>query len=88
MNENKKDRLEELSDKYLKEKSKKDLYNPKGGLYKGYVIGINLFTHVLVGIFMGYGLDKFFETSPLFILIFIFLGFAAGMWQVYKESMK
>lgn len=83
-----KDRLKELSEKYLNKKDKKELQNPNGGLYKGYVIGISLFTHVLVGIFIGYGLDHWLNTKPLFILIFIFLGFAAGIWQLYKDSIQ
>ncbi|MCP4354420.1 MAG: hypothetical protein GY793_02065, partial [Proteobacteria bacterium] len=48
----------------------------------------SLFSHILIGLFFGIGLDKFFDTEPLFILIFILLGFIAGMWQIYRESSR
>ncbi|MCP4354067.1 MAG: AtpZ/AtpI family protein, partial [Proteobacteria bacterium] len=79
-------RRKELSDKYVKQKDRKDLPEGDGSVYKGYIIGISLFSHILIGLFFGIGLDKFFDTEPLFILIFILLGFIAGMWQIYRES--
>lgn len=55
----------------------------------GYAVGLNLLSSVLVGVFIGLGLDVWLETKPLFILIFLLLGMAAGfrsIW-VYMQSL-
>lgn len=50
----------------------------------GMSLGITLLANVLVAMAMGYGLDKWLDTNPLFLLLFIFLGFAAGMRSIWK----
>lgn len=40
---------------------------------------IELVAGLLIGFGIGYGLDWLFGTLPLFLVIFIFLGFAAGV---------
>ncbi len=40
---------------------------------------IELVAGLLIGFGMGYGLDYAFGTMPLFLVIFIFLGLAAGV---------
>jgi len=40
---------------------------------------IELVTGMLVGFGIGYGLDYAFGTLPLFLVIFVLLGFAAGV---------
>ena len=50
---------------------------------KGSKSGISLFSNsilefgsgVIVGIIIGYFIDKIFNTAPIFIIIFLFLGF-------------
>ena len=79
-------RRKELSEKYVKQKDRKDLPEGDGNVYKGYIIGISLFSHIIISMVIGYGLDTFFNTKPLFIIIFIILGFIAAMWQIYRES--
>ena len=49
---------------------------------------ILLVASVAVGGGLGYLLDKRVHTSPLFALIFGFLGFAAGMIQLVKRLLK
>ena len=39
---------------------------------------------VLVGGLIGWLLDKWFSTKPLFLIVFLALGTAAGFWNVYK----
>ena len=39
-----------------------------------------------VGAAMGWGLDKLFGTLPLFLIVFIFLGFAAGIRTVLRSA--
>jgi ATP synthase protein I len=48
-------------------------------------MGINIISSIIVGMAMGYGLDKLFDTAPLLMIIFIFLGFAAGIRTVWKQ---
>lgn len=50
----------------------------------GYTIGLNLFVSVGVGAAMGLGLDKLFNTLPLFLIIFMILGFAAGLRTLWR----
>ena len=60
-----------------KEESGWDLFRRYGNL------GIELFTAVLVGTGGGYGLDRLFGTSPLFLLIGFFFGSAAGFLNIF-----
>jgi ATP synthase protein I len=39
---------------------------------------------VVVGSLIGWQLDKWFSTSPLFLIVFLALGTAAGFWNVYR----
>ncbi len=48
-------------------------------------LGINLISSILVGMAMGYGLDKLFSTAPVFMILFIFLGFAAGIRSIWLQ---
>lgn len=50
----------------------------------GFRVGTELLSGVLVGAALGYFLDKFLETQPLFLIIFLFLGGAAGILNVYR----
>jgi ATP synthase protein I len=40
---------------------------------------IELVTGMLIGLAIGYGLDRLFGTIPVFLIIFALLGFAAGI---------
>ncbi|HAG53389.1 MAG TPA: magnesium transporter [Alphaproteobacteria bacterium] len=77
-------KLDEMSKKYkLHEEENTPQENPA----TGYVLGISFVMHVIVGLFMGIGLDKYFDTAPLFLLLLLFLGFASGfrhLWKVMK----
>jgi ATP synthase protein I len=39
---------------------------------------------VIVGGAIGWGIDYLAGTSPLFLIVFVFLGAAAGFWNVYR----
>ena len=47
-------------------------------------IGLNLIISVLIGVFIGMELDKYFGFEFLFLAIFSILGFAAGIYEIYK----
>lgn len=54
----------------------KDKYNAASMAWR---MVIELVLSVLIGAAMGWGLDSAFGTLPLFLIVFILLGFAAGV---------
>jgi ATP synthase protein I len=67
-------------------------YNPKPnvdeGMNDGARAGIELIGGMLGGGLIGYGLDYFFNTSPIFFFIFIILGVGTGFYNIYKITMN
>ncbi len=49
-------------------------------------ISLDLFSSILVGTMIGLGLDNFFSTKPIFLLIFLVLGVIAGFYNLYKSA--
>ena len=47
----------------------------------------DLVAALLVGGFLGYWVDKWLHTLPLFLIIFFFLGFGAGFLNIYRAQM-
>lgn len=62
---------------------------PKGGHYSaagfGWRMTIDLVTGVLVGAAIGWGLDELTGLRPLFLIIFVLMGFAAGVKVMLKS---
>lgn len=50
----------------------------------GFRVGTELLSGVLVGAAIGYLLDRFFDTRPWLMVLFLFLGGAAGIMNVYR----
>lgn len=50
----------------------------------GFRVGTELVSGVLVGAALGYFLDKLLGTQPIFLIILLFLGGAAGFLNVYR----
>lgn len=48
-------------------------------------VGIQFLVSVLLCIWGGWWLDDVAGTSPLFLVLGAFLGFAAGTWTIYKD---
>jgi ATP synthase protein I len=71
-----------MTDKPIKEDSEEENINSSAGNFS---LGISILSSILVGMAMGYGLDKFFDTAPWLMVLFIFLGFAAGIRTVWKQ---
>ena len=46
-------------------------------------LGISMVAATLIGLAMGYYLDKWLETSPWFTLIFLVIGIIAGFRNIY-----
>ncbi|RUM59632.1 MAG: hypothetical protein DSY66_04530 [Persephonella sp.] len=51
-------------------------------------IGLHLVSGVVVGVLIGYYLDKFFNTSPILTILFFFFGIIAGFRNMYKDVQK
>lgn len=51
-------------------------------------IGLHLVSGIIVGVGIGYLLDKYFGTSPYLTIIFFFFGIAAGFRNMYIDAKK
>jgi len=65
-------------------KKKDETENPS----YGWKIASELVGGPIVGLLVGAGFDKLFETSPLFLLIFFILGFAGSILHVIRIGLK
>mgnify|MGYP006255843129 CR=1 FL=1 len=78
--------------KIAKSKLKKELDNDnkKRGSFMGnaFKLGTELVAAVSVGTIIGFILDSWFDTKPWLIIIFFFLGAAAGMLNVIRAANK
>ena len=76
--------------KIAKSKIKKQLDNDneKRGSFMGsaFKLGTELVAAVAVGTIIGFILDTLFDTKPWLIVIFFFLGAAAGMLNVIRAA--
>ena len=76
--------------KIAKSKLKKELDNDneKRGSFMGnaFKLGTELVAAVAVGTIIGFILDTLFDTKPWLIIIFFFLGAAAGMLNVIRAA--
>ena len=72
----------------LKNNSESD--EEKRGSFIGFAfkLGTELVASVAVGTIIGFILDNWFGTKPWLIIIFFFLGAAAGMLNVIKTANK
>jgi ATP synthase protein I len=71
------------------EESKKSLFKV---ILEASALGINFVLCVIIGVVLGYLIDKFVGTFPLFSIIFLMAGFAAGVKEIFrfirKENMR
>ena len=78
--------------KIAKSKIKKEVFteNEKKGSFMGsaFKLGTELVAAVAVGTIIGFILDSWFDTKPWLIIIFFFLGAAAGMLNVIRTARR
>lgn len=56
---------------------------------QGFKIAVELVVGVVFGGLVGWGLDRYLETSgPWFLIVFVILGFAAGMLNVIRTAQR
>ena len=79
--------------KFAKEKLKSSLKNEdnsrnSSSMGSAFKLSTDLVAHVAVGTIIGFILDSWFDTKPWLIIIFFFLGSAAGILNVIKTAKK
>lgn len=86
-------RLKDLSSRIEAEKSQSaDVknasmkYQGASDYSKGYRLASEFVAGVLVGGLLGFGLDKLFGTLPLFLIVFLLLGFGAGILNMSRSA--
>ena len=85
-NEDFKTRLK-IAKKKLKNSSEIKNNNQNGSFMgSAFKLGTELISAVLVGTIIGFILDNWFGTKPWLIIIFFFLGAAAGLMNVIKAA--
>ena len=58
------------------------------GLSAGFQVATELVVAMVVAVAIGWFLDEWLETRPLFLLVFFFLGAAAGALNVYRRAQQ
>ncbi len=79
----------DFSDRLEKKLKKTKASNNNGNGYSiGLKISLDLMSSILVGAFIGYGLDKVFSTKPVFFIVFLVLGIITGFYSLFKTVQK
>ena len=60
--------------------------SPMTGIGLAFRVSVELISGVAVGGGIGWGLDRWLETKPWLMMVFLLLGGAAGMLNVYRLS--
>lgn len=87
-----KERLKELEDKLqARESGRAGLSDEESArrssaLGKAFQLSVELVAGVFVGGLIGWALDGWLGTSPLFLLVFLLLGMAAGFLNVIRAA--
>jgi ATP synthase protein I len=86
-------RLKDLDARIAAEKSEQRAaeqpstkYQGASDYSKGYKLASEFVAGVLVGGVLGFGLDKLFGTLPLFLIVFLLLGFGAGILNMSRSA--
>lgn len=89
-----KTRLDALDKRLEKAQVQKEAMSPKpkekadSAFGQAYRIGMELVIAVVIGGFIGFLLDQWLGTAPWLMILFFFLGVAAGFLNVYKAAQK
>jgi ATP synthase protein I len=65
-----------------------DIQPENTGIAQAFRIGVDMLSALVVGTVMGWYLDHWLGTKPWFLILFIFLGGAAGIMNVYRTGMR
>ena len=72
----------------FKKKNPSDNNDEKSSFGKAFQLSTELVSAVLVATIIGFILDNWFDTKPWLIIIFFFIGVAAGIMNVVRSAKK
>jgi len=78
----------EIAKKKIKNVQKDNIGSNAASLGKALKISTELVAAVVVGSTIGFLLDNWFDTKPLLIICFFFMGVAAGILNVFRSAKK
>ena len=78
----------EIAKKKIKNIQKINERSNASSLGKALKISTELVAAVVVGSTIGFLLDSWFDTKPLLVICFFFMGVAAGILNVFKSAKK
>ena len=78
----------EIAKKNIKNDEKNNKSSNAASLGKALKISTELVAAVVVGSTIGFLLDNWFDTKPLLIICFFFMGVAAGILNVFRSANK
>ena len=78
----------EIAKKNIKKVQENNKNSNTAPLGKALKISTELVASVVVGSTIGFLLDNWFDTKPLLIICFFFMGVAAGILNVFRSAKK
>lgn len=91
MTELKNDKLKQFDEKLKQAKKPKEVKQKSQehkAMSNAYGYATELLAGFVIGAIMGWSLDNWLDTKPLFMIMFIFLGAGAGIFNVIKSSKR
>ena len=79
-------KIEQLRSREYRKQNISSRLEQNGTLALGLRIAVELLSAVIVGASIGFVLDRFFSTYPLFFSAFLLFGGAAGFLNVYRMA--
>ena len=77
-------RIAEFESRQQEERQHRKAQPPTGGMALAGRVTTELVAGVVVGTFIGWALDNWLGTTPTLMVVFFFLGSAAGMMNVWR----
>ena len=85
-----KQRMAQLEDKIANAKAvhrpQSQIEDQHSQAHAGWRMVTELVAGLLIGFCIGYGLDSLFGTLPIFLVLFVWLGFAAGVKTMLRSA--
>ena len=81
---NKEKNLSKRIDVALAKKDYKKTFKDTDSLNIYYRVGTELLAGLLIGAGLGWTIDQWFNTTPLFLLVFFLLGGVAGIYNLWR----
>jgi len=78
----------EIAKKNIKDDSENNERSNAASLGKALKISTEFVASVVVGTTIGFLLDNWFDTKPLLIICFFFIGVAAGVINVFRSAKR